>query len=363
MVCISVIMPSLNVAPYIRSCVESVLAQTLRDIEILCVDAGSTDGTWEILQELAQRDGRITLIRSDKRSYGYQVNLGVRRASGEYLGIVETDDYIEPDMYERLYTAARAENLDVLKANYYVFTGSGESERAIPCRIARRSWQYRRVFAPIDHVESFSNTLYTWSGVYRTAFLHENGILHNETPGASFQDNGFWFQTFALASRVRYYNACFYHLRRDNPGSSVFSSSKVYCECEEYDFIRAFLRSHPDIEGRLAPVCAYRRCMNYFATLRRIAPTDKDAFLQRFAADFRRIEADGELDRSLFSRREWRALRAVMADSGAYYELERAKALPGQTANRLQGGLNCLREHGLAYTLRYVCGKEKEIAP
>ena len=52
-----------------------------------------------------------------------------------------------------------------------------------------------------------------------------------------------------------------------------------------------------------------------------------------------------------------------MADSGAYYELERAKALPGQTANRLQGGLNCLREHGLAYTLRYVCGKEKEIAP
>lgn len=64
---ISVIMPSLNVAPYIRECMESVINQTLKDMEILCIDAGSTDGTWEILQEYAVKDSRIQLIRSTKK--------------------------------------------------------------------------------------------------------------------------------------------------------------------------------------------------------------------------------------------------------------------------------------------------------
>ena len=67
---VSVIMPSLNVAPYVRECIESVLGQTLREIEIICVDAGSTDGTLEILREYAEKDSRITLIVSDKKSYG-----------------------------------------------------------------------------------------------------------------------------------------------------------------------------------------------------------------------------------------------------------------------------------------------------
>ena len=99
---VSVIMPSLNVVQYIQECMESVVRQTLSDIEIICVDAGSTDGTLEILQEFAKKDQRISIIVSDKKSYGYQMNLGLKAAKGEYIGIVETDDFIEPNMYEDL---------------------------------------------------------------------------------------------------------------------------------------------------------------------------------------------------------------------------------------------------------------------
>ena len=74
MVKVSAILPSLNVAPYIGQCLDSVCAQTLEEIEILCVDAGSTDGTAEQIQEYAARDARIKYIVSDKRSYGYQMN-------------------------------------------------------------------------------------------------------------------------------------------------------------------------------------------------------------------------------------------------------------------------------------------------
>ena len=77
---VTIIMPSLNVADYIEECIKSAVFQTLKEIEILCIDAGSTDGTLEILQRYADMDRRIRLINSDRRSYGYQVNLGIRQA-------------------------------------------------------------------------------------------------------------------------------------------------------------------------------------------------------------------------------------------------------------------------------------------
>lgn len=128
---VSIILPSLNVLPYIKECVESVMNQTLHEIEIICVDAGSTDGTLEILQEYEKQDNRIKLIVSDKKSYGYQMNLGIKAAVGEYIGIVETDDYVSENMYEELYTVARENEVDFVKADFYRFTGQGEKKQGI----------------------------------------------------------------------------------------------------------------------------------------------------------------------------------------------------------------------------------------
>lgn len=117
-------MPSLNVAPYIKNCIESVINQTIKNIEIICVDAGSTDGTLEVLREYEKKDSRIKVILSNKKSYGYQMNLGIDIAKGEYLGIVETDDFISSEMYEELYTIAKEKKLDFIKADFYRFTVS-----------------------------------------------------------------------------------------------------------------------------------------------------------------------------------------------------------------------------------------------
>ena len=85
---VSVILPSFNVREYIDECIVSVINQTLYDIEIICVDAGSTDGTLKVLQKYETRDSRIKVVVSDKKSYGYQMNLGIAAARGIYIGIV-----------------------------------------------------------------------------------------------------------------------------------------------------------------------------------------------------------------------------------------------------------------------------------
>ena len=106
-IAVSIIMPSLNVANYIEECLASAVNQTLKEIEIICIDAGSTDGTAEIIERYAEKDKRIRLIKTEFKSYGAQVNLGIRLARGYYIAILETDDYVSCDMYENLYKPDR----------------------------------------------------------------------------------------------------------------------------------------------------------------------------------------------------------------------------------------------------------------
>ena len=90
----------------------------------------------------------------------------------------------------------------------------------------------------------------TWSGIYKNDFLRKYNIRHHETPGASFQDNGFWIQTFCFASRAMILDKPYYMNRRDNPNSSVNSPEKVYCMNEEYKYIKGILSKDPELWDR-----------------------------------------------------------------------------------------------------------------
>ncbi len=371
---VTVVMPSLNVAAYIRPCIESVLQQTLRDLEIICVDAGSTDGTLEILEEYARKDSRITILHSDRKSYGYQMNLGFDAARGEYLGIVETDDYAESDMFERLLDAARRDRLDVAKAGYFLYYS--REQRNEPCPIGSKA-MCSRVFcpvtdfrSPVEQAEFFNLKPTIWSAIYRREFIREQGIRFNETPGASYQDLSFTFQVLALAGRVRLLPECYLHYRQDNEQSSVNSPGKVYCVCDEYDAIQAFLDSHPTLKGRLEPVMARMRYDSYMWNYGRLADEYKPAFVRRMSEDFAADMTAGKCVRRLYPLYKWRTMALVIQ---APEEFERWKAaekagqpytprlpdesLPQKLRVRLAGGIACVRDHGVAYTARYAAEK------
>ncbi len=100
---ISVIVPVYNIIKYLERCVRSVMAQTYENLEILLVDDGSTDGTGELCDRLAAGDGRIRVFHKENGGSSSARNLGISQARGEYLGFVDSDDYVSPDMYESLY--------------------------------------------------------------------------------------------------------------------------------------------------------------------------------------------------------------------------------------------------------------------
>src|SRR5690554_5825547 len=95
---VTVIVPFFNSENYIRECIESLVNQTLKELEIICINDGSTDGSYEIVQEYAQRDDRIVLISKYNTGYGHSMNLGLSLAKGEYIGILESDDYVVSSM-------------------------------------------------------------------------------------------------------------------------------------------------------------------------------------------------------------------------------------------------------------------------
>lgn len=297
---VSLVLPSLNVRPYIEECLDSVINQTLKEIEMICVDAGSTDGTLEILERYAAQDARIVVLHSDIKSYGYQMNMGMKAARGEYIGIVETDDLVPPEMYEELYKTAAEHHLDFVKADFYRFKDvNGVRERTL--EYATREGCYHRVLMPRKDKRAFSTLVNTWNGIYKRAFLEAHDIRHNESPGASFQDNGFWLQTMMFADQAMFLDTPFYLNRRDNPTSSVFRRDKVFAVADEYRFMRDLLDQHPDYKAQVWPQFVTVMLSNYEGTMQRLSFENRRAFLRRYASDFRKLMEDGQMPYEYFS--------------------------------------------------------------
>ena len=122
---VSVLVPIYNVERYLRECLRTLERQTLQEMEFICVNDGSTDQSLDILQRFARRDKRFKVIDKENSGYGDSMNLALTQACGEYVGIVEPDDYVELDTFADLYYLAVKERADVVRANYYQFSETG----------------------------------------------------------------------------------------------------------------------------------------------------------------------------------------------------------------------------------------------
>lgn len=162
---ISIIIPVYNGMTYIRKCIESAMAQTLKDIEILVINDGSTDGTEEIILDCMKTNPKIRYIKQENRGLYQTRSRGIREAKGEYLGWIDADDFVAPDMYEKLYCLAEKNNSDIAYCDYAFY----------PQKIGTKEKWFRKYKGSADTSFVERNSQW-WNKIVRRDVLIENEI-------------------------------------------------------------------------------------------------------------------------------------------------------------------------------------------
>ena len=168
---ITILVPIYNVEKYLRMCLDSIVSQTFRDLEIILINDGSTDGSKSIIDEYSEKDPRIIIIDKANSGYGSSMNIGLSKASGKYIGIVEPDDWIEPDMFESLYEESERNKLDVCRSEFFF-----HSEKKGDVRTRTEDVPHDQVIRPADHGSVFFQKPSIWANLYLRSFLIDNGI-------------------------------------------------------------------------------------------------------------------------------------------------------------------------------------------
>jgi len=354
---VSVIVPAYNAERYIRECLDSILKQSLAEIEIICVNDGSTDRTRCILHEYELKDTRIRVIHQNNAGYGHAVNVGIRAAAGEYVGIVEADDYVEPGMYWALWNTARKYTLDFVKSDYSYFKDTQTKRIFDRMMICPRLRWYYWTFNPSQTPALLDVDMMNVTGIYKREFLLSNRITLQETPGAAFQDTGLWFQIFLHGKRCMFLPHSFYRIRRDNPDSSVMTPGRFSMICQEYAQIHQILKNDRNY-SIFAPYLFKRKVYAYLFILDKSDEIGKRQMLRRLSGEIQEAVRLGEYNQALFtSSMNW--FLEQVRNAGEAGELSTCRSgLPWRRA------LECLREHGIPYTLRRLLirmGIQKEI--
>lgn len=324
---VSVLVPICNVEKYLDECLESARAQTLKDIEVICINDGSTDGSLDIIKSFMDRDPRFRVIDKPNSGYGDSMNKGLEAARGTYIAILESDDRMDPEALEYMVGRAEREDLEVLKCNFWLYWSTEDPKRGnrhdLYFPLASPEMVLMGPHAPIDYPQIFWAKASIWSALYRRDFLEKNNIRFLPTPGASFQDTSFSFKVFACARRMAYSGRAFLHYRQDNEKSSVNNPGKVYCVCDEHAEISRFLaEDRPDLRPVLDPVRARMKFYNYRWNFFRLSTELRADFLIRFSAEMREeVEAgnvrvfDDAFEGQGFSAEEEREVRQIAYDS------------------------------------------------
>lgn len=309
---ISVLVPVYNVAIFLRQCMDSIINQTLKDIEIICINDGSTDDSLEILKMYAQKDLRIKIIDKKNTGYGHSMNMGLQAATGEYIGIVESDDFVEPDMFAQLYSAAINSEAEIVKSNYIEYK-NGENYFVE----LLKDMKYQQNISP--NQDMFYKQATIWSAIYKRSFLLKNNICFNETPGASYQDTAFNFKVLACAERMFLLKEAFLHYRTDNANSSVNSRDKVFCVCDEYDEIQLFLERNNILRERYQYLVEVLKFKTYLWNYKRLAYQYKYEFLLKTANEFRGAKNKGLLRREYWSHNDWLVVHELLENTELFH--------------------------------------------
>ena len=223
---VSVIVPICNAGHYLDQALNSLTNQTYDNLEIICLNDGSTDDSLSIMQKHAVTDSRIVVIDKPNEGYGATCNRGIDMATGEWIAILEPDDWIEPGMFadmlafETSFVGERP--IDVIKTPYWVIRNPDTPEELkLNCSYRGRVKPKVQPFVIHDAPHLLGHHPSIWSAIYRKSFLDDFGIRFKEIPGAGWADNPFLVETLCQARGIVYLPKAYYCYREETPEKAI----------------------------------------------------------------------------------------------------------------------------------------------
>ena len=175
---ISIIIPVYNTQDYLCECLDSIINQTLKEIEIICVDDNSTDNSLKILEEYKEKDSRIIILKNEGKGAGGGRNTGLKIATGEFLSFIDSDDFFELNMFEEMYNKAKKTNSDIVVCNANKYNTNKKifidyKNPFIPNEIKHlTTFNYKDIQE--EFFNYFSNNV--WNKIYKRSFIKDNKI-------------------------------------------------------------------------------------------------------------------------------------------------------------------------------------------
>lgn len=235
---LSIIVPVYNVEKYLPKCLESLIKQTLKDIEIICVNDGSMDNSLAILKEFASKDSRIRIIDNQHQGVAKTRNTGIEQSIGEYIGFVDSDDYIDIDFFEKLYNSATKSNSDIAIASilkhkkfFNIYNAKyTKEETAITIQDKIKLCEDKKHFF-----------FYAWNKIYHSGFIKENNIKFSE--GQIYEDVMFAIKALYYSNKIiSVYGTKYHYIEHENSltkykdktGEKEQDLVKAYSELQEF---------------------------------------------------------------------------------------------------------------------------------
>ncbi|MBQ8847431.1 MAG: glycosyltransferase [Candidatus Gastranaerophilales bacterium] len=216
---VSIIIPIYNAQKYLKECVDSVINQTLKDIEIICVNDGSKDNSLEILKEYEKQDNRVIIIDKQNGGYASAINAGLEKATSEYIGIVESDDVCAKEMFEELCKKIEQTNADYVASDFYFLTEANTYRKS--SNMVKPELDEHDCFNLLSSPKTLYSPAYPWKNLYKKSFLDENNIRMKQDGMGAYEDQPWNAEILSKAKKIAYLDKHLYFYRIDATDSST----------------------------------------------------------------------------------------------------------------------------------------------
>lgn len=349
---VTVIIPAWNASSYIRQCMNSVLNQTLKNIQIICVDDGSSDDTLSILQEYVRKDRRVQVISQPNGGAGSARNNAIQYAEGKYLSFLDSDDFFEPNMLEMSYSAAENKDAEIVVFGCDYYTESSSCYRRCPNSINRLLLPSKEVFSLRDvRKDSFRLFVgWAWDKLIRTDLVKKHALTFQKQ--RTTNDMLFVFSALVLAERITVLSNLLAHHRRTEISLSVTREQSWDCFYYALLALRDHLRDYGVYEQMEQDYINYALHFSLWQLNSLAEPTYTVLYQKLREEWFDSLGIAKYPEKLFYNRHEYAAFRRIYGNSKFTVRSDFFKKWAD--GSLVQRALKGIADNGLKYTAEYL---------